>query len=240
MLAHGVGGLSGPGAEAGRARRRLRRATGRRRCRSSAWAGSQTGRDALELDRRRSDARSRSARSSSPTPTRPAAVRARAGRRARRRGLSRRRRRDAGSHTAYAPDRLLPDRTIAAFAKKPAKTVCTLARLRALLESRAMTATKTQAQAPLRSLDQRMEALKRANDIRVRRAQLKKDLKAGARPDRGDPQQPARVRRDREGLRHADGGAEVRAGEGGAVPEPVPDQPVEDGRRPLRPPARPS
>ncbi len=33
--------------------------------------------------------------------------------------------------------------------------------------------------APERSLDQRMEALKRANDIRTRRAQLKKDLKAG-------------------------------------------------------------
>ena len=42
-----------------------------------------------------------------------------------------------------------------------------------------MVATKTQAQAPLRSLDQRMEALKRANDIRVKRAQLKKDLKIG-------------------------------------------------------------
>ena len=39
-------------------------------------------------------------------------------------------------------------------------------------------ATKTQAQAPVRSLDQRMDALKRANDIRVRRAQLKKDLKS--------------------------------------------------------------
>jgi hypothetical protein len=38
---------------------------------------------------------------------------------------------------------------------------------------------KTQAQAPARSLDQRMEALRRANDIRVRRAQLKKDLKLG-------------------------------------------------------------
>jgi hypothetical protein len=38
---------------------------------------------------------------------------------------------------------------------------------------------KTQAQAPARSLDQRMEALKRANDIRVRRAKLKKDLKDG-------------------------------------------------------------
>ncbi len=42
-----------------------------------------------------------------------------------------------------------------------------------------MMTSKTQAQAPLRSLDQRMEALKRANDIRVRRAQLKKDLKDG-------------------------------------------------------------
>ena len=38
---------------------------------------------------------------------------------------------------------------------------------------------KLQAQAPERSLDQRMEALKRANDIRVRRAQLKRELKDG-------------------------------------------------------------
>src|SRR4026208_787944 len=43
-----------------------------------------------------------------------------------------------------------------------------------------MMPSKTQTQAPLRSLDQRMEALKRANDIRVRRAQLKKDLKTGS------------------------------------------------------------
>ena len=42
-----------------------------------------------------------------------------------------------------------------------------------------MVTSKTQAQAPLRSLDQRMEALKRANHIRVARAQLKKDLKDG-------------------------------------------------------------
>ncbi len=42
-----------------------------------------------------------------------------------------------------------------------------------------MVLSKTAAQAPERSLDQRMEALKRANDIRVRRAQLKKDLKLG-------------------------------------------------------------
>ena len=48
-----------------------------------------------------------------------------------------------------------------------------------LLVSPAVAALKTQAQAPLRSLDQRMEALKRANDIRVKRARLKKDLKDG-------------------------------------------------------------
>ena len=38
---------------------------------------------------------------------------------------------------------------------------------------------KTSASAPERSLDQRMDALKRANDIRTARAKLKKDLKAG-------------------------------------------------------------
>ncbi len=38
---------------------------------------------------------------------------------------------------------------------------------------------KTSAAAPERSLDQRMEALRRANDIRSQRARLKKDLKAG-------------------------------------------------------------
>src|SRR5712671_7456308 len=43
----------------------------------------------------------------------------------------------------------------------------------------AMPASKTPTHAPLRSLDQRMDALKRANDVRVRRAKLKKDLKDG-------------------------------------------------------------
>ena len=42
-----------------------------------------------------------------------------------------------------------------------------------------MAPSKTQAHAPVRSLDQRMDALRRANDVRVRRAQLKKDLKEG-------------------------------------------------------------
>ncbi len=55
-----------------------------------------------------------------------------------------------------------------------------LTELPPLLDSSPRMATsKTQTQAPARSLDQRMEALKRANDIRVRRAQLKKDLKEG-------------------------------------------------------------
>ncbi|MSO57912.1 MAG: hypothetical protein EXQ77_02595 [Thermoleophilia bacterium] len=42
-----------------------------------------------------------------------------------------------------------------------------------------MVTSKTQVQTPLRSRDQRLEALSRANDIRVRRAHLKKDLKDG-------------------------------------------------------------
>jgi hypothetical protein len=37
-----------------------------------------------------------------------------------------------------------------------------------------------QSQAPERSLDQRMDALRRANEIRTLRAQLKRDLKSGA------------------------------------------------------------
>jgi hypothetical protein len=41
------------------------------------------------------------------------------------------------------------------------------------------TASKLASQTPARSLDQRMDALQRANEIRIRRAQLKRDLKAG-------------------------------------------------------------
>lgn len=43
----------------------------------------------------------------------------------------------------------------------------------------APTPVKTSTETPERSLDQRMDALKRANDIRTARAKLKKDLKAG-------------------------------------------------------------
>ena len=41
------------------------------------------------------------------------------------------------------------------------------------------TTTKFSSQTPERSLDQRMEALRRANEIRSSRAQLKRDLKSG-------------------------------------------------------------
>jgi hypothetical protein len=43
------------------------------------------------------------------------------------------------------------------------------------------TPTKPAVAAPERSLDQRMDALRRANEIRTARAQLKRDLKAGRR-----------------------------------------------------------
>src|SRR5256714_14306127 len=62
--------------------------------------------------------------------------------------------------------------------KKPwnSAQICRLTRETQVLVSRAVV-TKTQAQAPVRSLEQRMDALRRANDIRARRAKLKKDLK---------------------------------------------------------------
>ena len=44
----------------------------------------------------------------------------------------------------------------------------------------AMATPPKAAQTPQRSLDQRMDALRRANEIRSQRAQLKKDLKSGA------------------------------------------------------------
>ena len=42
------------------------------------------------------------------------------------------------------------------------------------------TASKLASQTPARSLDQRMDALQRANEIRIKRAKLKRDLKSGA------------------------------------------------------------
>ena len=43
-------------------------------------------------------------------------------------------------------------------------------------------ASATTSTAPERSLNQRMDALARANQIRIQRAQLKRDLKAGRTP----------------------------------------------------------
>ena len=70
--------------------------------------------------------------------------------------------------------------------------------------------------------------------MRVRRAQLKRDLKAGRVHIEEILLDAAGVRLDGQGVRHAHGGAEVRSGEGGTSPEPLPDQPVQDRRRPLR------
>lgn len=49
----------------------------------------------------------------------------------------------------------------------------------AILAAQMPASVKTSAAAPERSLDQRMDALRRANDIRTARAKLKRDLKAG-------------------------------------------------------------
>ena len=78
-----------------------------------------------------------------------------------------------------------------------------------LLDSCGSWSRRRHAQAPARSLDQRMEALQRANDVRVQRAQLKRD-RSGPGAHRDHPSRPAGVRLDRQGVRHADGGAEVR------------------------------
>lgn len=52
-------------------------------------------------------------------------------------------------------------------------------RTAAILAAHMTSPVKMSGTAPARSLDQRMDALKRANDIRTARAKLKKDLKAG-------------------------------------------------------------
>ncbi len=67
---------------------------------------------------------------------------------------------------------------------------------------------------------------------------------AQARPEVRSPLDPlaaagaARVRRDREGLRHAARRPQVRAREGQQDPRPLPDLAEQDDRRPLRAPAR--
>ncbi len=99
------------------------------------------------------------------------------------------------------------------------------------------TASKTSA-APERSLVQRMEALQRANEIRTRRAQLKRDLRAGRASIHQLLTDSARLGRDGQGLRHAPRGPQVRPREGQQDPAAVPHLAVEDHRRPLGAPAR--
>jgi hypothetical protein len=73
-----------------------------------------------------------------------------------------------------------------------------------------------------------MEALKRANDIRVRRAQLKKDLKSGdahIEEILSDPPEYVSTAKVFDMLMAV---PKFGRGQGRALPEPVPDQPVED------------
>src|SRR3954467_3236105 len=114
-----------------------------------------------------------------------------------------------------------------------------------------MVPPQTQAQAPVRSLDQRMEALKRANDIRVKRAQLKKDLKAGSisiEQILSEPPEFVSTAKVFDMLMAVPKFGRVKAARllhhcrisqpktvGGPPAHPGPHQPVEDGRRPLRP-----
>ena len=82
-----------------------------------------------------------------------------------------------------------------------------------------------------------MEALKRANDIRVKRAQLKKDLKSGAvsiEQILREPPEFVSTAKVFDMLMAVPKFGRVKAA---AAAQPVPDQPVEDGGRPLRPPA---
>ena len=82
-----------------------------------------------------------------------------------------------------------------------------------------------------------MDALKRANDIRVKRAQLKKDLKVGrARIDKIliNPPEYVATAKVFDMLMAVPKFGRVKAAR---FSEPGPDQPVEDGRWPLRPPA---
>ena len=80
-----------------------------------------------------------------------------------------------------------------------------------------------------------MEALKRANDIRVKRAQLKKDLKSGdvsIDDILKDPPEYVSTAKVFDMLMAVPKFGRVKAV---AVAHPVPDQPVEDDRRPVRP-----
>ena len=82
-----------------------------------------------------------------------------------------------------------------------------------------------------------MEALQRANVIRIARAQLKRDLKSGNGVHLGAAERPAGVGADGQGVRPPAGRAEVRPREGRPSAHDLPHLAVEDGRRPVRAPA---
>ena len=99
------------------------------------------------------------------------------------------------------------------------------------------TAQKLASQTPARSLDQRMEALQRANVIRIARAQLKRDLKSGDASISallGDPPEWVLTAKVFDLLLAVPKCGRVKAG---AVPDDLPDLAVEDGRRAVRAPA---
>ena len=79
-----------------------------------------------------------------------------------------------------------------------------------------------------------MDALRRANEIRVRRAQLKKDLKAGNVQIEEILSRPPQYVETAKVVDILMAVPKFGRVEGGTVPEPVPDQPVQDRGRPLR------
>ena len=153
LLARGDRRLLRAGAEADRARRRLRVHRAPSTCRSSAWAGSRRAatRSSSSLPAR---APSRSGRCCSPTPTRRRGSASELAAELTARGLD-----ESADARGIAHDR---DSYALRHRQKPCKSRKTfpLDRGARLLDSPLMVPPKTQAQAPVRSLDQRMEALK--------------------------------------------------------------------------------
>ena len=91
---------------------------------------------------------------------------------------------------------------------------------------------------PARTHEQRMRALRRANEIRSARAKLKRDLKAGKAQIEKLLLDPPDYVLSAKAFDMILAVPEVRPGEGEQDPHPVPDLALEDDRRPLRAPAR--
>ena len=162
-LARGAGGYSGPAL--GRSRSPASTpAPPPSTSRSSEWGRRRRG-STRSSSSRSGRARSRSGRSCSSDPLAPGRIRAELDAEAAARGFATLARREV----------------LLSIRKNPAnrpKQYCLIHTPR-VLDSCAHGHVEDARPGPARSLDQRMEALQRANDIRVRRAQLKKDLKDG-------------------------------------------------------------